>query len=97
MAAEELARTPAGSASRRADVEALVDSLADAGRQVISASPARLQELYEQIGLELVYNAKERMVAVTIRPPRRVNACVRVRRARRVGRLDSGAPGRLRE
>ncbi|WP_409180645.1 hypothetical protein F9C11_29665 [Amycolatopsis sp. VS8301801F10] len=76
-AAEELERTPAGSELVRADVEALVDSLADAGRQVISASPARLQELYEEIGLELVYNAKERMVAVTIRPPRRVNTCVR--------------------
>ena len=76
-AAEELARTPAGSELGRADVEALVDSLADAGRQVISASPARLQELYEEIGLELVYNAKERMVDVTIRPPRRVNTRVR--------------------
>lgn len=76
-AAEELARTPAGSELGRADVEALVDSLADAGRRVISASPARLQELYEEIGLELVYNARERMVAVTIRPPRRVSTRVR--------------------
>lgn len=76
-AAEELARTPAGSELGRADVEALVDSLGDAGRQVLSASPARLQELYEEIGLELVYNAKERMVDVTIRPPRRVSTRVR--------------------
>ncbi|SFP68581.1 hypothetical protein [Amycolatopsis rubida] len=46
-------------------MEALADSLADA----ISASPARLQELYVEIGVELVYDAKERMVVVTIRPP----------------------------
>lgn len=46
-------------------MEALADSLADA----ISASPARLQELYVEIDVELVYNAKERMVVVTIRPP----------------------------
>ncbi len=58
-------------------MEALVDPLADARRQVISTSPVRLQELYEEIGLELVYNAQERMVDVTIRPPRGVRTCVR--------------------
>ncbi|WIX76943.1 hypothetical protein QRX50_36815 [Amycolatopsis carbonis] len=78
-AEEELARTPAGASLTRGDVEALVDSLADAGRQVLHAGPARLQELYEEIGLELVFNAKERMVDVTIRPPRRVSTCVRGR------------------
>jgi hypothetical protein len=57
----------------------MVDSLSVLGHQVNHASPARLQELYGEIGLEMVYNAKEWMVDVTIRPPRRVNACVRGR------------------
>ncbi|WP_026361393.1 recombinase family protein [Amycolatopsis nigrescens] len=76
-AEEELARMPAGASLGRAEVEALVDSLSVTGHQLKHASPARLQELYGEIGLEMVYDAKERMVDVTIRPPRRVSACVR--------------------
>lgn len=76
-AEEELARLPVGVTIDRAEVEAMVDSLAVVGRQVMHASPARLQELYGEIGLEMLYNANERMVNVTIRPPRRVSACVR--------------------
>jgi hypothetical protein len=76
-AEEELARLPVGVRVGRAEVEAMVDSISALGRQVNHASPARLQELYGEIGLEMVYNARERMVDVTIRPPRRVNACVR--------------------
>jgi hypothetical protein len=76
-AEDELARLPVGVRVGRAEVEAMVDSLSVLGRQVNHASPARLQELYGEIGLEMVYNAKERMIDVTILPPRRVNACVR--------------------
>jgi hypothetical protein len=77
IAREELARLPAGAAVGRAEIEAMVDSLEVIGRQVNHASPERLSELYEQVGMEMVYNAKERTVDVTIRPPRRVNAGVR--------------------
>ncbi|MEW2507939.1 MULTISPECIES: hypothetical protein [unclassified Amycolatopsis] len=44
-AQEEPARTPTGASLTRGDVEPLVDSLRDGGRQVLNASPARLQEL----------------------------------------------------
>ncbi|OXM50633.1 recombinase family protein [Amycolatopsis thailandensis] len=76
-AEEDLARAPAEESVGRAELEAMVDAFGELGRQVGNASPRRLQELYGEIGLEMVYNAKERTVDVTIRPPRRVNACVR--------------------
>lgn len=76
-AREELARLPAGAAIGRPEIEAMMDSLEVIGRQVNHASPERLSELYEQVGMEMVYNAQERTVDVTIRPPRRVNAGVR--------------------
>ncbi|AXB42701.1 hypothetical protein A4R43_09295 [Amycolatopsis albispora] len=48
---------------------------------------AKLQQFYEAFGLDMVYYAKERMVEVTIRPPRRVNACVRGARCALTTRL----------
>ncbi|WP_307796204.1 recombinase family protein [Amycolatopsis sp. 195334CR] len=76
-AREDFRRLPAGAAIGRAEVEAMVDYLGDVGRKLNRADPAKLQELYAVFGLDMVYYAKERMVDVTIRPPRRVNACVR--------------------
>jgi hypothetical protein len=66
-----------GSSDWQAEIEAMVDSLEVIGRQVHHASPERLSESYEQVGMEMVYNAQERTVDVTVRPHRRVNAGVR--------------------
>jgi hypothetical protein len=60
VAREGLARLPAGVTVGRAEVEAMIDFLSVVGRQVNHASPARLQELYEKVGLEMVYNAEGR-------------------------------------
>ncbi|RSN39112.1 hypothetical protein DMC64_38910 [Amycolatopsis sp. WAC 04197] len=68
-AEEDLARASAEELIGRAELEAMVDAFGELGRQVGNASPGRLQQLYGEIGLEMVYNARERTVDVTIRPP----------------------------
>ncbi|MFI5563365.1 hypothetical protein ACIA2T_29130 [Amycolatopsis japonica] len=73
---EDPASAPAEKSIGRAELEAMVDAFGELGRQVGNVSLGRLQELYGEIGLEMVYNAKEWAVDVTIRPPRRVDACV---------------------
>jgi hypothetical protein len=73
----ELRLAPVGRSFGRAEIGAMVDYLGGVGRKLHRADPAKLQEMYEEIDLETVYNAEGRTVDVTIRPVRRVNAGVR--------------------
>ncbi|WP_275592685.1 zinc ribbon domain-containing protein [Actinokineospora baliensis] len=56
---------------------AMIDYLDTIGRQVNDASPARLQELYTALDLELLYNAEDRMLDVSIRSAGRGSKRVR--------------------
>ncbi|WP_209620675.1 hypothetical protein [Saccharothrix coeruleofusca] len=60
-----------------AEVYAMIDSLGDARTIISRADPAKLEELFAGLGLEMVYNAEGRTVDVTIRPVGRVSARVR--------------------
>ncbi|WP_204449421.1 recombinase family protein [Actinokineospora baliensis] len=66
----ELDALPAGRAASAAEVDSMIDYLDTIGRQVNDASPARLQELYTALDLELFYNAEDRMLDVSIRSGR---------------------------
>jgi hypothetical protein len=70
----ELGNSPRSSGRTEAEVYAMVDSLGDVGRVVKDADPAKLEELFVLLRLEMTYNAEGRMVDVTIRPAGRVNA-----------------------
>ncbi len=48
----------------------MLDHLDTIGREINDASPARLQELYAALDLELLYNAQDRMLDVSIRSGR---------------------------
>ncbi|WP_158890886.1 recombinase family protein [Amycolatopsis anabasis] len=73
----ELDGMPAPNTLGRAEVFAMIDSLGDVGCALKHAEPAKLQELYEALRLEMVYDAENRAVDVTIQPARRVSAGVR--------------------
>ncbi|GHF37247.1 hypothetical protein GCM10017566_08000 [Amycolatopsis bartoniae] len=49
----------------------------DVGRELNRAEPEKLQQLYEALDLEMVYQHEERAVDVSSRPARRVCAGVR--------------------
>ena len=73
----ELDATPAPNAVTDAEVYAMIDSIGDVGRALNSADPASLQQLYEALRLELIYDAEARSVGVTIRPTGRGSTRVR--------------------
>ncbi|GLY71251.1 hypothetical protein [Amycolatopsis taiwanensis] len=75
----ELEGAPKRSTVDVAEIYARIDSLSDRGRPLNSASPEKLQDFYEELDLEMTYQAEERAVDVTIRPTRRVSAGVRGR------------------
>jgi hypothetical protein len=55
----------------------MIDSVGDVGHALNRADPTRLQELYEALRLEMIYDADTRTVDVTIQPARRGSARVR--------------------
>lgn len=66
----ELDALPASREVGPAEVDAMIDYLDTIGRQVNDAGPAKLQELYTALDLELLYNAEDRMLDVSIRSGR---------------------------
>jgi hypothetical protein len=73
----ELANLVQGRAVPAAEVYAVIDALCDVRRTLNSADPARLEDLYAALRLDMVYDAEARAVDVTIRPAGRDNECVR--------------------
>jgi hypothetical protein len=73
----ELEGAPTSNALTAAEVHAMIDYLGDVGRALNQADPARLQDLYEALRLEMIYDAEARTVDVTIRPAGRGSAGVR--------------------
>jgi hypothetical protein len=71
------ADAPAPNALSEAEVYAMIDSLGEVGHTLNRADPTRLQELYEALRLEMIYDADTRTVDVTIQPARRGSARVR--------------------
>jgi hypothetical protein len=71
------ADTPAPNALSDTEIYAMIDSLGDIGHALNQADPTRLQELYEALRLEMIYDAHTRTVDVTIQPTRRGSARVR--------------------
>ena len=66
----ELEGTPAPHALTEAEIHAMVDSLENVGRGLNRADPAQLEDLYGSLRLEMVFDASERAVEVTISPGR---------------------------
>ncbi|GLZ37152.1 recombinase family protein [Actinokineospora sp. NBRC 105648] len=62
--------TPTARAATRAEIDAMIDHLADLGRSIKHADPVKLRDLYEAVDLQMVYDAEGRTVDVTIRPGR---------------------------
>ncbi|WP_246243929.1 recombinase family protein [Amycolatopsis pithecellobii] len=73
----ELDGAPTPNVLAPAEVYAMIDSLGDVGRELNRAEPEKLQQLYEKLDLEMVYQHEERAVDVSICPARRVSAGVR--------------------
>jgi hypothetical protein len=64
----EQQRVPAAQALDRAEVEAMLDHIGDVGKALQRADPAKLEELYRSLGLEMIYRSAERLVEVTVQP-----------------------------
>jgi hypothetical protein len=73
----ELDGAPAPTTLTEADVYAMIDYLGDLGHALNQADPARLEELYTALRLDMTYDAEARAVDVTIRPGRRGSERVR--------------------
>ncbi|MGH3905431.1 MAG: hypothetical protein ACRDTE_14765 [Pseudonocardiaceae bacterium] len=73
----ELDGAPAPTALTEADVYAMIDYLGDVGHALSQADPARLEELYAALRLDMTYDAEARVVDVTVRPGRRGSKRVR--------------------
>jgi hypothetical protein len=76
-AQDELNNRSAPATFTATDVKAMVDTLGDIGEALNRAEPTILGLLYEALRLEAVYDADDRVVTVTIRPPHVASACVR--------------------
>ena len=57
----------------QAELEAMIDYVGNIGVALNRADPAKLEELYRSLRLEVVYHPEERAADVTIRPGRVVN------------------------
>jgi hypothetical protein len=66
----ELDRLPASRTRSRAEVDAMIDYLTEVGRDLNDATPAKLQELYQGLRLEMIYHPDEQAVDVSIGPGR---------------------------
>ncbi|WP_229373465.1 hypothetical protein [Umezawaea beigongshangensis] len=60
-----------------AEVHAMLDALGDVGSIIGRGDPAKLEDLFAGLGLEMLYNAEGRTVDVTVRPVGKVSARVR--------------------
>uniref|UniRef100_UPI0031CE372B recombinase family protein n=1 Tax=Saccharothrix mutabilis TaxID=33921 RepID=UPI0031CE372B len=60
-----------------AEIYAMIDSFGDVHEIIKRADAAKLEQLFAELRLEMVYNAEGRTVDVTIRPAGRVSARVR--------------------
>lgn len=72
-----LENIPAPNTLTTAEVHAIVDYLGDVGTALNQGDPAKLEDLYEALRLEMVYDPEARTVEVTIRPSGRGSECVR--------------------
>ncbi|MGQ0837276.1 zinc ribbon domain-containing protein [Actinokineospora sp.] len=73
----ELERTPAARVIGLAEVEARVDQLAELAGGLRNALAEELREFYDAVNLDMLYNAEDRLVDVTIRPSGRGSERVR--------------------
>ena len=64
----EQQRVPTVHALGQAEVEAMLDHIGDVGAALQRADPAKLEELYRSLGLEMTYRSAERLVEVTVQP-----------------------------
>jgi hypothetical protein len=46
----------------------MIDSLGDVGHALNSAKPARMQKLYDELRLEMIYDPVSKAVDVAVRP-----------------------------
>lgn len=72
----ELSNAPRPETLTDADVHAMIDSLGDLGRALSRADPHKLQELYEQIGLEMTYGPESRSLETAVNLGRSVSVRV---------------------
>lgn len=75
----EVEKTPASGGIDAAEVYAMFDSLGEVKQKLSRADPTQLEDLYDKLRLEMIYDAKARAVDITIQPTRRGNKCVRGR------------------
>jgi len=61
----------------KAEVHAMIDSLGDVSRALRQADPAGLEQLYEALRLEMIYDAPARALDVTVQPTPGVSVRVR--------------------
>ncbi|MDQ3154924.1 MAG: hypothetical protein M3R63_25390 [Actinomycetota bacterium] len=54
----------------RAEVQAMIDVLGDVGARLHRADPAKLQQFYQDLRLEMVYDHKKHQVTATVKPGR---------------------------
>ena len=59
---------PTSQALGQAEVEVMLDQIGDVGAALQRADPAKLEELYRSLGLEMTYRSAERLVEVTAQP-----------------------------
>jgi hypothetical protein len=64
----EQQRVPTAQAIGQAEVDAMLDHLGDVGEALQRADPAKLEDLYRPLGLEMIYRSAERLVEVTVQP-----------------------------
>ncbi|WP_197284986.1 recombinase family protein [Sciscionella sediminilitoris] len=72
----ELRRIPSGRTVDRVQIEAALDYLEDVDRILDQGKPERLQEFYKKLGLELIFDQKEKTVAVKAKSLGRDSKCV---------------------
>jgi hypothetical protein len=64
----EQQRLPTVHALGQAEVKAMLDHIGDVGAALQRADPAKLEELYRSLGLEMTYRSADRLVEVTVQP-----------------------------
>jgi hypothetical protein len=64
----ERQRVPSAQALGQAEVEAMLDRIGDVSQALQRAEPAKLEALYQSLGLKMIYHPAERLVEVTVQP-----------------------------
>jgi hypothetical protein len=75
----EVENMPAFGGIEAAEVYAMIDSLGEVKQKLSRADPTQLEDLYDKLRLEMIYDAEAKAVNVTIQPTRRGSKCVRGR------------------